>query len=140
MISLNLARKLKKAGLVWTPVLNDFFAIPDRDLDEKIFVLSDMAIFIQLLRGHPSLVFHGTPEWALDYILVSEVVWLPSESQLREKLEILLIDEPQPTLIFTSGHDGYACRIHFQGERLSFEAFGANDAYGLALLHVLEHQ
>jgi len=40
---LSIARLLKDAGLQWQPELNDFFAIPDRGIDEKIFVISDAA-------------------------------------------------------------------------------------------------
>ena len=50
MISLHLARKLKAAGLVWQATTNDFFAVPDRGMDERLFVLSDMqaTLFLQV--------------------------------------------------------------------------------------------
>ena len=40
MITLDLAARLKAAGLVWCPVSGDRFAIPDRDLDGEVFVVS----------------------------------------------------------------------------------------------------
>ena len=83
MISLPLARELKQAGLVWSATINDFFAIPDRGMDDRIFVITDLMANLDIFRGWPVVTFHGSAEWALDYILTTEVVWLPTESQLR---------------------------------------------------------
>ena len=44
MIDVQLAQELKEAGLVWKPGPGDRFAIPDRDLDDDVFVLSNMTI------------------------------------------------------------------------------------------------
>ena len=140
MISIDLARKLKKVGLRWDPTKYDFFFIPDRGLDDSLFVLSDMAIFVEKRLGRLSVTFHGTPEWALDDILLTEVVWLPTETQLREMLELRLVAETSPTVKLMSVRDGYVCQIQFQAQTLAFEAFGASDAYGLALLHVLQNK
>ncbi|MBN1991571.1 MAG: pilus assembly protein CpaE [Anaerolineae bacterium] len=139
MLSITLAQKLKAAGLAWTPAKKDFFAIPDRGLDEMIFVISDMTVFVETLKGQLAVTFHGAVEWALDYIMVGELVWLPTEAQLRELLEQRLIGEPEPRLTLNSTADGYCCTIQFHGDRPAFEAFGASEAYGLALLHVLEN-
>ena len=139
MISQNLAQRLKEGGLSWTPAKNDFFVVPDRGLDDMIFVINDMAILVEKLWGHLSVTFHGTPEWALDHVMVTELVWLPTETQLRDRLEERLVGEPQPNLTLVSASDGYICEIKFAGQQLTFEAFGANDAYGQALLHILEH-
>ena len=87
MISLTLAQQLKAAGLVWHTNNYDFFAIPDRELDDRVFVLADMMAYTELVQGWPVVAFHGTAEWALDYILTREVVWMPTEEQLREALE-----------------------------------------------------
>ncbi|MBN1219318.1 MAG: pilus assembly protein CpaE [Anaerolineae bacterium] len=138
MLSLSLAKKLKTAGLNWTPAKNDLFAIPDRGLDDTVFVISDMTILVREMSGHLAVQFHGAAEWALDHILVTEVVWLPTEGQLRELLEQRLIGEPEPILSLISTTDGYRCQIQFHGNTLTFEAFGASEAYGLALLHILE--
>ncbi len=137
MISLSVAQKLKEAGLDWTPTVYDFFMVPTPGLDDAIYVISDMAVIVEKLHGHLAVTFHGTPEWALDYILVSELVWLPTEAQLRALLERELVTEAQPALKLMSSPDGYVCEIQFQGQTQEFEAFGASDAYGLALLQVM---
>ena len=138
MISLSLAYQLKTAGLTWTPAHNDFFQVPGRGLDDTRFVISDMAILVEKLHGQLAVTFHGTPEWALDHIVVSELVWCPTETQVRQILERHLISETQPALQLLSQTDGYQCRIKFNDTPLSFDAFGASDAYGLALLHILQ--
>ena len=84
MITLELAQRLKDSGLVWTPTSGDRFAIPDRDLDGLVFVVSEMTIETQQVYGGSVVKFTGTTEWALDSIAQSEVVWLPHEAQLRE--------------------------------------------------------
>ncbi len=140
MLSLALARKLKAVGLTWTPAKNDFFAIPDRDLDDIIFVISDMTVLVEKLRGQLAVTFHGAVEWALDYMMIAELVWMPTEAQLRQLLEQHLLGEPEPVLTLISTSDGYRCEIQFRGQVLAFEAFGASEAYGLALLHLLERE
>lgn len=140
MLSLTLAQKLKKAGLIWTPAKSDFFAIPDRGLDDMVFVISDMTVFVETLKGQLSVTFHGVVEWALDHIVVAELVWLPTEAQVRELLEQHLVGEPVPALTLTSTTDGYRCDIQFRGQVLAFEAFGASEAYGMALLYLLEQE
>ena len=84
MITLELAQRLKDSGLAWTPTSGDRFAIPDRDLDGLVFVVSEMTIETQQVYGGSVVKFTGTTEWALDSIAQSEVVWLPHEAQLRE--------------------------------------------------------
>ena len=84
MLSLELALALRDAGLRWEPCAGDAFAVPDRDLDDEVFVLSDMVV--ETLRpsdGPPILAFNGTTEWALDSLEADEAVWLPREDQLR---------------------------------------------------------
>ncbi len=86
MISLDLARRLQAAGLVWTPASGDRFVVPDRDMDEEVFVVSNMVVDVHELPTGTLLGFNGTTEWALDSILEREVVWLPREDQLRDLL------------------------------------------------------
>ena len=84
MLSLELARALRDAGVRWQPRAGDSFVIPDRDLDEHVFVLSDMVV--QTMHppdGPPILAFNGTTEWALDSLEAHEALWLPREDQLR---------------------------------------------------------
>ena len=87
MLTLELARALRDAGVRWQPQPGDLFVIPDRDLDEQLFVLSDMVVqTLQPPDGPPILAFNGTTEWALDSLETGEAVWLPREDQLRELL------------------------------------------------------
>jgi hypothetical protein len=140
MVSFTLAQKLKVAGLSWNLAKNDFFAIPDRGFDDQVFVISDMTVLVEKLSGALAVTFHGAVEWALDHVEVAELVWLPREEQLREVLEQHLIGQPEPALVLVSTADGYRCEISFREKFLAFEAFGAGDAYGLALLYVLANQ
>jgi len=140
MLSLTLAAQLKESGLTWTPTQRDFFAIPERGMDDQIFVINFMTIGIGLLRGQPVVTFHGATESPLDYLYLDEAVWLPSEAQLRTILEEHLTGEGSPVMSLTSTPDGYRCQIHFRGETVSFEGFGVDEVYGLALLHVLKNQ
>ena len=137
MISLTLAQQLKTAGLIWTPTRNDFFTAPNRGLDEMIFVISDMTVMVEKLHGHLAVTFHGATEWALDHEFVIELVWLPTESQVRDLLEQRLVGQPEPALVLISTTDGYRCEIQFNQQFLAFESFGACDAYASALLYVM---
>jgi hypothetical protein len=87
MLSLELALALRTAGVVWQPSPGDAFMVPDHDLDEHVFVLSDMVIqTVEVPDGPPILAFNGTTEWALDSLEATEAVWLPREDQLRALL------------------------------------------------------
>jgi hypothetical protein len=87
MITRELAEALVARGLRWQPRSGDRFLVPDRDLDDEVFVVSGMAVEVaDLPHGHAEMRFNGTVEWALDSIEQSEVVWLPREDQLREAL------------------------------------------------------
>lgn len=139
MISLTLARELKRAGLRWQPQAGDSFYIPDRDLDSSIFYITSMAIRVEILQGSPAITFQGAYEWALDYILLHEVVWLPRESQLRDAIEARLTRAQPPTLRLTSTPGGYVCEIAHHGSYATFAGDDASTAYGQALLHLLVH-
>lgn len=86
VISLDLARRLRAAGLPWSPASGDRFVIPDRDMDEQVFVVSELTIDVHESALGRLLRFNGTTEWALDSIDADEVVWLPHEGQLRAAL------------------------------------------------------
>ena len=140
MIPLPLAQQLKAAGLVWRTNNYDFFAIPDRGLDDRVFVLADMMAYTELVQGWPVVAFHGTAEWALDYILTSEVVWMPTEEQLREALitEMRAVDGPVILTLATEG-SGYRCAVGPSDEPRHFDAPTAGEAYAYALLHLLRN-
>lgn len=135
MLALSLAKQLKDAGLQWQPQLHDAFVIPDRGLDERPFVITEVLAYIEQLWGSPMVTFHGTAEWALDYVLQTEAVWIPSESQLRE----LMIEQVADfSLVHTA--DGYECHFVLRGQAYTYRARDACDAYGSALLQVLWQQ
>ena len=90
MIDVDLARRLRDAGLRWRPSPGDRFVVERLvDSDEgvgDVFTLSDMTIEA---HEHPTgtvLGFNGTTEWALDSVAAEDALWLPREDQLRELL------------------------------------------------------
>jgi hypothetical protein len=126
MIPLTLGLQLREAGLRWKPARGDRFVVPDREMDDDVFVLSDMTIEVHVLPEGTVIGFNGTVEWALDDVDIAEAVWLPREDQLRallgagfERLE--------------RDGDGYrvCCR------RGAFTGPTAEEAYALALLEVV---
>lgn len=86
MLTLDLARQLHAAGVVWTPAPGDRFVVPDRDMDDEIFVVSDMTVEVHDFPTGKVIGFNGTTEWALDSLAHGDVVWLPREDQLRDLL------------------------------------------------------
>jgi hypothetical protein len=86
VISLDLARRLRAAGVPWVPGRGDRFMIPDREMDDDVFVISDMVVEVHDMPVGRLLGFNGTTEWALDSILQQDVLWLPREDQLRTML------------------------------------------------------
>ena len=143
MIELALAIELKQAGLVWQTKTHDFFAIPDHDMDERVFVLADMVAFTELIQGWPAVAFHGSAEWAMDYVFSNEIVWLPTEEQLREAVVERLrggADGAVGLTLSTLAAGGYRCAIEQRGETLAFDAPAADEAYAQALLHLLRQR
>lgn len=140
MIRLETAQKLKAAGLSWTPAMFDFFAIPDRQLDDKAFVISDMLVTVDILQGLQVVSFQGASEWALDSLVTTDAVWLPHEGQLRQALEAGLLDAGGLDLKLVSGLSGYRCEMTYRGKALVFEANAADEAYAAALLHILQNR
>ena len=41
-------------------------------MDDRVFVINDMATIIEMIQGAEMVTFHGTPEWALDYVYLGE--------------------------------------------------------------------
>ncbi|MEV4277179.1 pilus assembly protein CpaE [Actinoplanes xinjiangensis] len=130
MLGVELAWQLKTAGLAWKPQLGDRFAIPDRDLDDEVFVLSNMTIQVHDRPEGRIIGFNGTTEWALDDVELDEALWLPREDQLRELLGGT----------FRSLHkdqDTHTVRTELLGRPQDFTAPTAEEAYAAALLHLL---
>lgn len=129
MISVPLAKQLRAAGLEWRPRRFDFFHIPDRDLDERVFIIADLSVDVQpLADGIAAITFNGAVEWSLDYILQQDVVWMPTEEQLRS-----LLDDRFTSLQRTE--EGWVCLVDHGAEQ--HDAGTASDAYGKALLATL---
>jgi hypothetical protein len=130
VLGVDVARLLKEAGLTWKPGPGDRFAIPDRDLDDEIFVLSNMTIEVYNVPEGRVIGFNGTTEWALDDVEIEETIWLPREDQLRE-----LLGATFRALRRTD--TGYQVEVDLLGEARTFVAATPEDAYAAALLHLL---
>ena len=130
MITVELAMQLRDTGLVWEPLSGDRFAIPDRQLEDEVFVVSQMSIDTVQVGPNHLVRFQGTTEWALDSIDKDDVVWLPHESQLRALLGPAFRS-------LTSTELGYAVEAAtLEGRVLTQVAGDAECAYALALLSV----
>ena len=130
MISVQVAQQLKDAGLAWKPGPGDRFAIPDRDLDDEVFVLSNMTIEVYTVPEGRVIGFNGTTEWAMDDVEIDEALWLPREDQLRE-----LLGGTFRTLRRTPA--GYDVETSLLGEERVFTGPSPEQAYAAALLHLL---
>lgn len=87
MIDIDVARRLKDAGLPWEPADGDHFMIDTEQMRDEAFMLSSMVIERAVGRaGGQVFRFNGTTEWALDSIEQHEALWIPREGQLRTAL------------------------------------------------------
>lgn len=130
MISVELARKLREAGLRWEPRPGDRFVIADRGMDDEVFVVSHMVVDVhEFPDGGRVLGFNGTVEWALDSVEQEAALWLPGEERLRE-----LLGGAFAGLQRTG--DGYRVTLDVAGRRVEVDDDRAEEAYGKALLHL----
>ncbi len=132
MIDLELARRLRDAGLAWQPADGDRFILPDREMDDDVFTISQMVVEVRTAPVGKMIAFNGTTEWALDAVEQADAVWIPREHQLREALGDALLS-------LARTDEGWRCTIRVGGELVEAEAATAETAYGHALLHRLEH-
>jgi hypothetical protein len=131
VISLDLARRLHDAGVAWTPGNGDRFWVPDRELDETVFTVSDMVVEVRDHAGGRVLAFNGTTEWALDAIEEHEAVWLPRLDQLLDLLGPRFVS-------LTARSGGYVVRVQSgRGEEEHVDV-GADDAAARAVLGLRE--
>lgn len=131
MISLDLAQRLRAAGLEWKPAAGDRFVVPNRDMDDEVFVVSDMTIEVHNFPTGSVIGFNGTTEWALDSVAQREVVWLPREDQLRECIGDRFVRlEAVPEGLVVVVRDGDEQHRHVDSD--------AERAYAWALLSVLD--
>jgi hypothetical protein len=127
-----LALRLRRAGLRWRPEPGDRFFLPDRDMDDEVFVLSDMTVEVHEFPTGRVIGFNGVTEWALDSVDVEEAVWLPAEHQMRGLLGRLFRS-------LESDGDCFTVTVQVSGQREQCSSASAADAYALALLQVLDH-
>ena len=128
MLTRELAERLRDAGIGWTPASGDRFVIPDRDLDDQVFVVSEMTIEVHDILGERLVRFNGTTEWALDSIDAALVLWLPREDQLRARLGARFVSLDAAGAGFVVVLDDGSRHADVDAER----------AYARAVLHVLE--
>ena len=130
MISTDLALALRDAGLSWHPASGDRFQLDEPEFEADVFTVSEMTIEPRRYSTGTILAFNGTTEWALDSVALDDALWLPREDQLRELLRGAFRSLARLA-------DTYRVEIVFAGEVASFEHPQPEDAYALALLHVL---
>ena len=130
MITVDLARRLKDAGLSWKPASGDRFVVADRDMDAEVFVVSQLTIELRDTPAGPMFQFNGTTEWALDSVEQAAVIWLPHEAQLRAALGTAFRRlEPLG--------DGWVVTVERDGREIREVDVDAERAYARALLTVL---
>jgi hypothetical protein len=86
MLPIDLARRLRTAGLTWTPAAGDRFVLPVAGMEEDVFVISDLTVDVHHFETGDVIGFNGTTEWALDSVEQDKAIWLPREDQLRDLL------------------------------------------------------
>ncbi len=130
MISLELAMELRDHGLAWTPAEGDRFVLPDRDLDGRVFTISEMVVEVRRSPVGDLIAFNGTTEWALDAIEQADATWIPREAQLRELLGGALLSLARLDA-------GWRCTVRIGQQLVEVEAPQADEAYARALLRLL---
>jgi hypothetical protein len=137
MLSRELALRLREAGIAWRPVAGDTFVVPDRDLDDQVFVLSDMVVeLLDVPGGPPVLAFNGTTEWALDSLEAGDALWVPREDQLRGLLGAAFLGLEHVPGPPTS----YAVTVLAAAGPVRHLDVAAEAAYARALLAVLDER
>ena len=131
MISTELAAKLRDAGLVWHPADGDQFRIAAPELAGDVFTVSTMTIEAHEFPTGTILGFNGTTEWALDSVAIEDALWLPREDQLRTLLR-------SSFRALRQVDDAYEVEIETLGRRQTFADPEPADAYGQALLALIE--
>ena len=132
MISRELAQVLQPY-LHWQPSNGDVFFIPQPEISDSVFLVSDMVVELVTRGGDTRFHFNGTVEWALDSVQVGQVVWLPREDQLRTMLGDYFLS-------MDAGPDGFVVALSGPGHAMHTPPEPeAADAYARALLHVLGH-
>jgi hypothetical protein len=129
MITVELASRLRDAGVAWEPAPGDRFVIPDRGMDDDVFVVSNMTIDVHEFPTGRVIGFNGTVEWALDSVEQDAALWLPSETQLRERLGGTFTG-------LRRADRRYYVDLDVGGRRTEVVGGDPDEAYGLALLYL----
>lgn len=109
MLSVDHARALAAAGVMWHPQPGDRFVIDSEQLTGELFWISDLTIELHHYGDSSVLGFNGTTEWALDSVPIDQAIWLPREDQLRELLGDRLLSlhrRPDGWRLRSRGPDG----------------------------------
>lgn len=132
LVPVDLAHRLRAVGLVWHPAPGDRFVLPDRAMDDDVFLLSEMTVEV---HDHPTgrvIGFNGTTEWALDSVEQTEALWLPGEQQLRT-----LLGDRFAGLLREAGRYVVLLRDPPAEQPVRVTAPSAAEAYAGALLRML---
>lgn len=133
MISTELARRLRDAGLRWHPLSGDAFRIDSAEFESDVFTVSEMTIVAHEFDTGTILGFNGTTEWALDSVAIERALWLPREDQLRQLLGAAFLS-------LTRLSDGrYRVLTLLESRQSEFVADEPAQAYALALLALVLH-
>lgn len=127
----DLARRLHDAGLPWSPANGDRFWLPERDLDDSVFLVSDMVVEVRDVASGRVLAFNGTTEWALDGVEEQEAVWLPRLDQLLQVLGARFLS-------LTARSGGHVVRVQVGQRQEEHVDVGPADAAARAVLSVLQ--
>jgi hypothetical protein len=132
VLDLDLAQQLRAAGLPWEPKPGDRFVLPLPDMEDEIFILSNVIADVHRFENGNVIGFNGTTEWALDSVEMDDVVWLPREEQLRDLLGAAFVRLEPVT-------GGYAVTATAGGgEDRRFVDIDAERAYARAVLSRLQ--
>ena len=146
MLSIEVARRLAEAGLVWRPAPGDRFVIPQPELLDQVFVLSELVADLYRFGDDEVIGFNGTTEWALDSVRREDVVWLPREDQLRAALGARFRSLEQgstsssggtPSGGTPSGSTVFTVTVLVAGEAVRVSHGDVEHAYALAWLALL---
>lgn len=137
MISTDLARALHDSGLAWRPASGDAFRIDRPEVEADVFTVSEMTVEAYEYPTGTILGFNGTTEWALDSVDLDDALWLPREDQLRELLRGTFRSLRRESGL-GAGEGAYRVEAHIAGTTVSFAGSDAADAYGRALLALID--
>lgn len=139
MLTVDLARRLHEAGLIWSPLAGDRFVVDRPGLSHDVFYLADMTVEVHEFVGGSVIGFNGVAEWALDSVALDDTVWLPREDQLRAVLghDFVGLGKQPGEGDADSPGEVYAVVALVEGRPATFTHRDAEEAYGLATLAVL---